>query len=66
MDYEKLVQNVSVSHTEPSIMAFSVFASAKMISRLEDEMVTFCKSHEKRFPNLRVLVEVARCLPPGN
>ena len=57
---------VSLSHTEPSIMGFSVFASAQMISSLEDEKVTFWKSHEKRFPNLRVLVEVARCLPSGN
>ena len=66
MDYEEIVQNVSLSHTEPSIMGFSVFASAQMISSLEDEKVTFWKSHEKRFPNLRVLVEVARCLPSGN
>ena len=64
MDYEELVQNVSVSHTDSSIMAFSLFASAQMISSLDDETVSFRKSHEKRFPNLRVLVEVALCLPP--
>ena len=64
LEYENLVRNASDCHTERTIMAFSVFESAEIISNLDDEMVTFWKRHAKSFPCLRVLAEVARCLPP--
>ena len=66
MDYEELVRIAPDNNTERTFMAFSVFASAQMISNLDDEMVKFWKRHETHLPCLRVLTEVARALPPGN